>query len=354
MTLYTQEPRETPGAIGVLLANVGTPDAPTAPALRRYLNQFLSDPRVIEPPPARWLWWLILRGLILPTRPAKSAALYKNIWTEAGSPLLTISRRQCELLQAELTRRAPESPIHVEIGMGYGEPSIGRAVDNFCDRGCARLLVLPMFPQYCAATTGSVFDGVSAALRRRRRVPELRFISDYHDEQGYIAALVESVKEYQADRPRPAKLVISFHGIPRRYAEAGDPYPQQCKRTARLFVEAMGLSDGDFLVTYQSRFGREPWLAPYTDETLVRLAREGASPVHALCPGFSADCLETLEEMNITNREMFERAGGKDYHYIPALNDRADHIAALADLCRRHASDWLNLGRSPSAERDAL
>jgi ferrochelatase len=337
-------------AVGVLLTNVGTPDAPTAPALRRYLRQFLWDPRVIEPPPARWVWKLILEGIILRVRPAKSAALYRNVWTDEGSPLLKILRRQAEAMQARL-RGVFGEPLHVAIGMGYGSPSIAHGLGELRDKSCRRILILPAFPQYSGATTGSTFDAVAGELSRWRWVPELRFNTHYHDHPGYIAALAASVREYWAANGRPARLLISFHGMPLRYIQGGDPYHCHCMKTARLLNEALGLTGDEAQVCFQSRFGKEPWLQPYTDETLRKWAREGVGRVDTLCPAFSADCLETLEEMNMTNRELFEHAGGKEYHYIPALNERADHIEALADVAARQMQGWLtpNAGYDPAA-----
>jgi ferrochelatase len=327
-------------AVGVLLTNVGTPDAPNAPALRRYLRQFLADPRVIEPPPARWLWKLILEGIILRTRPAKSAALYRNIWTDEGSPLLSIVRRQAELLQARLRERFG-GPIHVAAGMGYGRPAIAEALRDLRARSCRRILVFPGFPQYSGPATGSTFDAVAAELTGWRWVPELRFNTHYHDHPAYIAALAASVREYWAAHGEPARLMLSFHGLPLRYIQGGDPYHCQCLKTARLLTEALALPADRHRVCFQSRFGKEPWLQPYTDKTLEEWAREGVGRVDTICPPFSADCLETLEEMNITNRELFEAAGGGEYHYIPALNERPDHIAALADIAAERMQGWL-------------
>jgi ferrochelatase len=327
-------------AVGVLLTNVGTPQAPTAPAVRRYLRQFLGDPRVIEPPPARWVWKLILEGIILRLRPAKSAALYRNIWTAEGSPLLKIVRAQGTALEAALRQRHG-GPLHVEIGMGYGEPSVPSALRALREKGCQRVLILPGFPQYSSPTTGSTFDAVSGEMKEWRWIPELRFNTHYHDHPGYIAALAASVREHWTEHGEPEKLLISFHGVPRRYFLGGDPYHCQCMKTARLLVEALALPTERYQVCFQSRFGREPWLQPYTDETLVEWGKGGMRRVDTLCPAFSADCLETLEEMNMTNREMFEHAGGKEYHYIPALNERPDHIAALADVAAAQMAGWL-------------
>ncbi len=329
--------------IGVLLANLGTPDAPTPAALRKYLAEFLWDPRVIEPPPPRWLWWLILHGIVLRVRPAKSAKLYASVWTPDGSPLLAVGRRQARGLGERLRARTG-ARVEVELAMRYGNPSIAAGLDALRDRGCRRVLVLPLYPQYAGATVGSTFDGVAAALVRRRRVPELRMVADYHLERGYIEALAASVREFWAANGEPEKLMMSFHGLPERYVRSGDPYRGQCEATARALAEALGLGAERWMVTFQSRFGKEPWLQPYTDKTLERLGREGVRRVDVMAPGFAADCLETLEELAVTNRELFEAAGGEHLRYIPALNDRADHLDALADVAARGMAGWMGGG----------
>lgn len=329
-------------ATGILLVNLGTPDSPTPPALRRYLRQFLSDPRIIEPPPPRPVWWTILNGIILNVRPAKSARLYQNVWREEGSPLLHYSRLQAEGIQSELSRRRG-GPIHVALGMTYGEPSVSRALAELHEKFCRRIVVLPLYPQYSSTTVGSVFDAVAAALMRWRWVPELRFINAYHDDPGYISSVAASIRDHWDEHGEPDKLLLSFHGIPRRYFLAGDPYHCHCHKTARLVREQLNWPEDKLLVCFQSQFGREPWLQPYTVDTLQALAREGfTGRIDAACPGFSSDCLETLEEMNITNREFWIEAGGRDeqYHYIPCLNDRPDHIQALSDLVERQITDW--------------
>lgn len=329
--------------VGVLLLNVGSPDEPTPAALRRYLAQFLSDPRVIEPPPARWLWLLILHGIILRVRPKKSAQLYANIWTPEGSPLIAISRRQREGLQALLSAKWGDG-VHVAVGMGYGSPSLASAMEELTAAGCRRVLVVPMFPQYSAATTGSAFDGVAKHLMQTRWVPELRFIHGWHDEPDYIDALAATVRETWATGGEPDRLMVSFHGLPRRYLLNGDPYFCLCHKTGRLLLEKLAPPPGLAHICFQSRFGREPWLQPYTDKTLQQWAREGVKRVDIMSPGFSADCLETLEELGITNRELFEHAApdhhGLRYRFIPCLNDRADHLQMLAGLIERHLAGW--------------
>jgi ferrochelatase len=321
-------------ATGVLLSNLGTPDAPTPAALRRYLREFLSDPRVIELP--RWKWWPILNFLVLPRRAPKSAAAYREVWTPQGSPLLLTARKQRDRVEALLRARFG-SPLHVALGMRYGNPSLASAVDELARKGCRRILLFPLYPQYAAATTASTFDAVFAALSRRRFVPELRTIASYHDDPLYIGALARSVREAWREG-EPERLLLSFHGIPKRYFEAGDPYYCHCQKTARLLAEELGLARERWFVTFQSRFGREEWLKPYTDETLRSWT--DVKSVDVLCPGFSADCLETIEEIDQQNREFFEEASGGRFRYIAALNDRDDHAAALAAIAARHLEGW--------------
>ncbi len=323
---------------GVLLVNLGTPDAPTTAAVRRYLAEFLSDRRVIELSP--WLWQPILRGIILNVRPRRSAAAYARIWTDAGSPLLDIFRRQAAALDTALAREAPDDDIVTALGMRYGSPSIRSALEYLWAANVQRLLVFPLYPQYSAATTGSTFDAVAEVLKRRRWVPELRFINHYHDDTFYIAALADSVRAHQAAHGTPRKLLMSFHGLPRHYFLAGDPYFCHCQKTARLLAERLGLAAEDYQVTFQSRFGPREWLQPYTDRTLMALAREGVDNVQVVCPGFSADCLETLEEISILNKELFLHHGGRQFSYIPALNDSPAHVAVLAGVVLRHLSGW--------------
>jgi len=333
-------------AVGVLLANLGTPHAPTPRALRRYLRQFLSDPRVVEL--SRPLWWVILNFFVLTTRPRRSARLYKRIWTAEGSPLLVISRRQAAALEEALASRVG-SPVRVALGMRYGSPSLATALAELSRAGCQRLVVLPLYPQYASATTGSTVAAVFAELSRWRWVPELRTVSSYHDHPPYIAALASSIREVWSAEGEPERLLLSFHGIPRRAFLAGDPYYCHCQKTARLLAEALEWPDARMAVAFQSRFGRERWLEPYTDLTLRRWASEGVASVDVVCPGFAADCLETLEEIAETNRELFQRAGGGRFRYLPALNDRPDHIAALAELCLDHLQGWV----TPVASWDA-
>ena len=328
---------DAPEALGVLLFNLGTPDAPTASAVRRYLAEFLSDPRVVELP--RPLWWLILHGIILRVRPRRSAALYRSVWSDQGSPLLVIARRQAQGLEERLQADFP-GPVRVALGMRYGNPSIASALESLRKANARRLLVLPLYPQYSATTTASGFDAVATQLSTWRWVPETRFVNQYHDHPGYIAALAQSVRGYWTERGEPDRLLFSFHGIPQDYHLHGDPYYCQCHKTARLTADALALSAQRWGVSFQSRVGNKEWLRPYTDETLPAWAHAGARKVHVICPGFSADCLETLEEIAVENRDRFLAAGGDEFGYIPALNDQSAHIEALADLVLRHTAGW--------------
>lgn len=322
-----------PPATGVLLVNLGTPDAPERTAVRRYLKQFLWDPRVVEMP--RPLWWLILNGVILTTRPQRSARAYASIWGADGSPLLSISRAQHVRLMAAL---GPD--LKVELAMRYGQPSIPNALAALRRAGARRILVLPLYPQYSATTTASVFDAVTREMRGWRWLPEMRFINQYHDDPGYIAALADSVRAYQAEHGRSQRLVMSFHGLPQAYFDAGDPYYCHCQKTARLLAESLGLAPEDYAVTFQSRLGVKAWLQPYTDEYLQGLPAQGIRHVQVICPGFSVDCLETLEEVAMENREHFLAKGGESYDYIPCLNDGEGHIAFLQGLVQRHLRGW--------------
>lgn len=326
-------------AIGVLLANVGTPAAPTAPALRTYLRQFLSDTRIAEQPP--WKWLPILYLFVLTTRPQRVARLYAKIWTAEGSPLLAISRRQAEGIEARLeeARGGGEPRFHVAVGMRYGEPSIEKALAELRSAGAERILFLPLFPQYAAATTASALDVLHREARSWRRVPEIRTINSYHGEPGYIQALAASIREAWRD-DQPDKLVLSYHGVPQRYVDQGDPYQCQCLETTRLLVEELGIDKERAISSFQSQFGREQWILPKTDETLRELARAGDRRVDVACPGFSADCIETLEEIEVENRGYFEESGGERLRYIPCLNDRPDHLDALTDLILRNAGEW--------------
>lgn len=315
--------------LGVLICNLGTPDAPTTAALRRYLAEFLWDPRVVEI--SRPLWWLILHGIILRTRPKKSAKKYQSIWTEQGSPLMVTSRNQQQLLQKQLMQRLSQ-PVTVALGMRYGNPSIRSALEGLRSAGCEQLVILPLYPQNSCSTTASTFDEVAKVFGSWRGVPSHSFISDYHTDESYIAALAASI-EGQWQQTDPAeKLIFSFHGTPRFYRDKGDPYYDQCQQSAKRVAAKLALEDDQWLVTFQSRFGKAEWLKPYTDVTLRQLAKDGVKSVDIISPGFSVDCLETLEELGEENRNYFLKAGGESYTYIPALNDQPAHIEMMAEL----------------------
>ncbi len=338
---YQPEPpyqHGTPERTAVLLVNLGTPEAATAKALRPYLREFLSDPRVVEIP--RALWWLILNGFILPTRPKASAAKYAAIWSPEGSPLKVHTERQARLLLGFLGQRVKPAPL-VEYAMRYGRPSIPEVLERLRAQNCQRILVLPLYPQYAASTTASAFDAVFAGLSRRRNPPALRTIKHYHDHPGYIAALAQNVRDYWTRNGVPDQLLMSFHGVPRFSLDKGDPYHCECQKTGRLLAEALGLGPDRCRVTFQSRFGRAEWLRPYTAATLEELGRQKTSRVDVVCPGFVADCLETLEEIAIEGKAAFLNAGGREFHYIPALNEREDWIRALSDLALTHLQGWL-------------
>jgi ferrochelatase len=322
----------------VLLTNVGSPEAPTAAAVRRYLRQFLGDRRVVDLPRLRW--WLLLNLIILPIRAPRSAGLYRKIWTEQGSPLVVTTRAQSRALQTVLDQRHPSS-FSVAMAMRYGEPSIGASLAELDALGCRRILVFPLYPQYSATTTATVADEVSRILGAWQHLPELRMVHDYHEAPGYIGALAASVTESWQRSGRGERLLISCHGLPQRYADAGDPYPERCQVTAQLLARALDLEPSEWFLAYQSRFGREPWLEPATVHTLESWAHEGVASVDVVCPGFAADCLETLEEIAIGARERFERAGGERLRYVPALNERSDHIRVLADLVVDGTRGWM-------------
>ena len=327
-----------PVQAGVLLVNLGTPAAPTAKAVRPYLAEFLSDPRVIEI--RRWLWWLILHGVILRLRPSRSAHAYAKVWTEQGSPLRVGSEALAAGLQAELSRQRPNGPIRVALAMRYGEPSVAGTIERLQREGVRKLLVLPMYPQYSATSSGSVIDAVMDTYKKLRWPPELRLINDYHNDPAHIDALATSIERWWQVNGRGDKLLLSFHGIPERYLHAGDPYFCQCHATARLLRERLGLSEDKLVISFQSRVGRERWLHPYTDQIVRKLAAEGVKSLDVACPGFSVDCLETLEEIAMQNRDFFIEAGGSTLRYIPALNDSAEQISSLAALILRHGQGW--------------
>lgn len=336
---FRSEPPYTHGTLAktaVILINLGTPEAPTASAVRSYLRQFLSDPRVVEIP--RAVWWIILNCFILPIRSSQSARKYASIWTTEGSPLKVHTQRQALLLRGYLGERG--NAVRVEYAMRYGSPSVASVLDALHADGCERILVLPAYPQYSATTTASIFDAVFAHYADQRNMPELRTIKHYHDHPSYIDALKRSVLAHWEKNGRPDKLVMSFHGIPKRSLLRGDPYHCECHKTARLLTTELGLAPDQWQLTFQSRFGRQEWLQPYTAPTLVKLAQQGVKRVDILCPGFTSDCLETLEEISMEARHDFLEAGGTAFHYIPCLNEEAAGIAALADICEEHMGGW--------------
>ena len=309
---------------GILLANLGTPDAPTPDAVKRYLRQFLSDKRVVDTP--RLLWWPLLRGVILPLRAPRVAKLYQSVWMEEGSPLMVYSRRQ----QQALAARLPDTPV--ALGMSYGSPALESAVDELLAQDVGHIVVLPLYPQYSCSTVAAVWDELARILAKKRAIPGISFIRDYADDASYIDALAASVRASFAVHGEPDVLLLSYHGIPQRFAHEGDDYPQRCRDTTRELVSALGLSPDRAMMTFQSRFGREPWLTPYTDETLKMLGEKGVKHIQVICPGFAADCLETLEEIAVQNREVFLEAGGQKYEYIPALNADSAHIEMMVNL----------------------
>jgi ferrochelatase len=336
---FRQEPAHSHGqapATAILLCNLGTPDAPTPAALRRYLAEFLGDPRVVEIP--KPLWWLILHGIILRVRPAKSAAKYASIWTPEGSPLKVWTEKQAQALQAWLQGQGHH--VTVRCAMRYGSPSIAAQLDALKAEGATRVLVLPAYPQYSGTTTASVADAVYQWAARVRRLPELRFVNHYHDDDGYITALAQRIRAHWQAHGQPAKLVMSFHGVPERTLTLGDPYHCECLKTGRLLAQQLGLHAEQYQITFQSRFGKAKWLEPATEPTLVALARAGVPRVDVVCPGFTSDCLETLEEIAQEAKQAFLTASGQEFHYIPCLNDSPDWIAALGGIAQQHLAGW--------------
>ncbi|MDN7135404.1 ferrochelatase [Pseudidiomarina terrestris] len=323
--------------IGVLVTNLGTPDAPDTPSLRRYLKEFLADPRVVEVP--RALWWLILNGVILRIRPKRSAAAYKTVWTEQGSPLLFHTQEQAKQLQKSLAEEYGDDVV-VRFAMRYGSPAMSDVIDEMLQSGVRKLVLFPLYPQYSGATSGSTFDALAQEFMQRRWLPDFRFISHYHDDAGYIDACAQQIESFWQQHGRPQKLIFSYHGVPKKYLTQGDPYHCECHKTSRLIAERLDLGKDDYLTTFQSRFGREEWLQPYTDETLKALPDAGVKNVQVFCPGFSADCLETIEEIGEENREYFAEAGGEHYAYIPALNSTVEHINALTAIVKRELKGW--------------
>ncbi len=322
----------------LLLVNLGTPAAPTTDAVADYLAEFLSDRRVIEAP--RAIWWPILHGYLLRTRPRRSAEAYAKVWRDDGSPLLVFSEQLTAALAALVARRSG-GRVRTALAMTYGAPAAMEVLVDLVREGVDRVLVLPLFPQYSATSSGAALDAVLRVVQRLRAPPEVRTINDYHAEPGYITALARSVQSHWARNARGAKLLLSFHGIPQRYAEAGDPYPDRCQATARLLARALDVAEDDLLVTFQSRLGRQPWLRPYTDVMVEQLARQGVESLDVLCPGFAVDCLETLEEVALRYRTTFLTSGGRQFRYIAALNASNAHVEALADIAMRNLAGWV-------------
>lgn len=321
---------------GVLMVNLGTPEAPTPKAVKAYLKEFLSDIRVVDAP--RFIWWFILRAILI-IRPKPVARAYKSIWTDEGSPLLVISKRQAKALEERL-RNDFNQAIPVELAMTYGQPSIESASQNLRQKGSQRILILPMYPQYSSSTTAAIYDKLSVLLKQCPHLPEMRWIRDYHDHDLYISALANSIKNQWAVNGQSEKLLMSFHGVPERYTLKGDPYEHQCRNTAQLLATKLQLKEDQWACCFQSRFGREEWVKPYTDHTLKSWAQSGTKSVDIISPAFSADCLETLEELQVENREIFIEAGGEQYNYIPALNDGEDNIKLLSQLVQQHSQGW--------------
>ncbi|MGA9164441.1 MAG: ferrochelatase [Thiobacillus sp.] len=339
---YLKEPDYTHGQqarTGILLVNLGTPEAPTAQALRTYLKEFLSDPRVVEIP--RAIWWLILNGIILNTRPKKSAKKYAAIWTADGSPLKAHTEKQAKLLKGWLGGKIA-SPLMVEYAMRYGNPSVPNTLARMKAAGCDRILILPAYPQYAASSTATAFDAAFAWLQQTRTQPALRTVKHYHDHPAYIQALAANIRDYWQRHGRPDVLLMSFHGVPRYTLDKGDPYHCECQKTGRLLAAALGLEARQFRLTFQSRFGRAEWIQPYTDNTLAELGQAGTARVDVVAPGFTADCLETLEELAMEGRDTFLQAGGKEFHYIPALNEHPQWVAALGQIALENLGGWVS------------
>ena len=346
----------TQAKTGILLVNLGTPDEPTTSSVRRYLKEFLWDPRLVEIP--RVVWWFILNVIILNVRPAKSAAKYQMVWMKEGSPLRVHTERQAQRLRGFLGEII-KSPLMVVPAMRYGNPSIEAGLDKLKAENCTNILVLPMYPQYAASTTGSVFDKVALVMMQKRNVPGLRFIRNFHDHPAFIAAITKNVQAHWMKIGRPDfakdKLLMTFHGVHKFHLNKGDPYHCESHKSARLIAEALGLKKGEYVVTFQSRFGRAEWLQPYTDKTLEALGKEGTRRVDVICPGFAADCLETLEEIAMEGKETFMHAGGKEFNYLPVANDTDAYVGALTEIAREHLGGWVSEAwdREGAAREDA-
>lgn len=342
MAYFNEEPKlqhQDPIKVGILLANLGTPDAPTAKALRPYLRQFLSDHRVIEIP--RFIWWWILHCIILVIRPKKSAEKYAQIWSKEGAPLLVNAIKQKKLFEAALGQ-STQTHFKVALGMSYGNPSMQEALHSLKAARCNKILVFPLYPQYAASSTAAAFDSVWKTLLKMRNVPAIRTIKHYHDHPAYIQAMVKHIQAHWNQHGKPSQLIMSFHGVPKFHIEKGDPYYCECRKSGRLIAEALGLEPSEYQIAFQSRFGRQEWLKPYLAETLASLGQAKTSRIDVVCPGFSSDCLETLEEIAMEGKEIFQSNGGGDYHYIPALNDNAEWIKGMKTIAMEHLQGWVD------------
>ncbi len=349
MTYYNPEPKYEHGdqlKVGILIANLGTPNAPTAQALRPYLRQFLSDRRIVEIP--RAIWWLILNGIILVIRPKKSAEKYAQVWTKDGSPLLVHAQKQTQLLRGFISLKV-KSPVAIELGMSYGNPSMQSAIDKLKAQHCDRILVFPLYPQYASSSTASALDAVWRVLLKTRNMPAIRTIKHYHDHPAYIKALEQSVREHwRINGGKSNKLIMSFHGVPKAHLMNGDPYHCECHKTARLLADALELQKDEYMVAFQSRFGKQEWLKPYLASSLEALGKAKTKRIDVVCPGFSSDCLETLEEIAMEGKHIFQSNGGGEYHYIPALNENDAWIHAMTEIALENLQGWV------SAEWDSV
>lgn len=349
-TSQTQFTHAQADKLGVLITNLGTPEAPTRKALRPYLKEFLSDPRVVEVP--KLIWWCVLNLIILNIRPSRSAHAYASVWSDEGSPLMVHSKNQASALRQKLEQDYGDNVV-VDFAMRYGEPSVSNTIDKMLNQGVRKLLVLPLYPQYCASTTGSTFDAIAHDFSKRRWLPDFRFISHYHDNDQYIIVMTQKILAHWEKNGRADKLIFSYHGIPKRYLLNGDPYHCECHKTTRLIATKLGLQQDEYMTTFQSRFGREEWLKPYTDHTLMALPKEGVKSVQVVCPGFSSDCLETIEEIGIENRDYFLEAGGESYQYIECLNSDDNHIEMLHQLIKDNLVNWQIASSDDIKVRDA-
>jgi ferrochelatase len=352
---YNKEPfyaHGTPEKTAILLINLGTPDAPTAKAVKPYLRQFLSDPRVVEIP--KPIWWLILNGIILNIRPKKSAAKYASIWMPEGSPLKVNTERQALQLQKNLSQKLTDLPVVVDYAMSYGNPSIASVMAKLKAQNCQRILILPLYPQYAASATASALDAVYADLHKTRNMPAVRSIKHFHDDAGYIKSSAQNIRDYWDIHGKPDILVMSFHGVPQYTLEKGDPYHCECLKSGRLIAEELGLNKEQYRISFQSRFGKAEWVKPYTTATLIELGKKKTQRIDVVCPGFVADCLETLEEIAQEGKEDFQHAGGGGYHYIPCLNDRPEWIRAMTDLVLDNLQGWLNKPDLTQLEKSRL